>query len=404
MRVLALNGCRDTLSETIIKTLECVDMKKSGAGVNNTSVREENRRRVAYLLYRQGGLSKQAIARQLGLSIPTVNLLVSQLKDEGMLMLQSGTSTGGRIPEIAHFRYDSQYVFGMEVTDHHLRIVLIDLAGVPLFHAYYDLTFRKEQSYWLEARSLLYSIMKQRGLTPANILGVGIAIPGVVRQDHHQVDFAPTLDLRRFDYRMIEDIFTLPVIVENEANAAGFAESWLHGRDQDDGIYLSVNKGVGGAVIVDHALSYGINRRSGEFGHMTLVPHGRRCSCGKEGCFEAYCSTQVLSALTGGDLSEFFRRKGQEPEFQTAWETYLSYLAQAVSNICVSLDVPVVIGGDIAPYLENDFQIFTDMVRELIPFSSDRTYISLSNTGADAACIGAALLLVARRLDLLPLT
>lgn len=378
-------------------------MKGNRAGVSNTSVREENRRRVAYLLYREGALSKQAIARQLGLSIPTVNLLVSQLKDEGMLTLQSGTSTGGRIPEIAHFRYDSQYVFGLEVTDHHLRIVLIDLAGVPLFHAYYDLPFRKEQSYWLEARSLLYNVMKQRGLTPASILGVGVAIPGVVRQDLHQVDFAPTLDLRRFDYQTVEDIFTLPVIIENEANAAGFAESWLHGRDRSDGIYLSVNKGVGGAVIVDHALSYGINRRSGEFGHMTLVPHGRRCSCGKEGCFEAYCSTQVLGALSGGELSEFFRRKAQEPELQAVWKTYLSHLAQAVSNICVSLDVPVVIGGDIAPYLENDFQIFTDMVDEMIPFSSDRAYISLSSTGADAACIGAALLLVARRLDLLPL-
>ena len=126
-------------------------MVRSGEGVNNTSVRAENRRRVAYLLYQRGALSKQAIARELGLSIPTVNLLVSQLKEEGLLTLQSGASTGGRIPEIAHFRYDSQYVFGLEVTDHHLRIVLIDLAGTPLFHAYHDLPFRKEQSYWIEA-------------------------------------------------------------------------------------------------------------------------------------------------------------------------------------------------------------------------------------------------------------
>ena len=149
-------------------------MVRSGEGVNNTSVRAENRRRVAYLLYQRGALSKQAISRELGLSIPTVNLLVSQLREEGLLTLQSGASTGGRIPEIAHFRYDSQYVFGLEVTDHHLRIVLIDLAGTPLFHAYHDLPFRKEQSYWIEARSLLYSIMKQRNLTPANILGVGV--------------------------------------------------------------------------------------------------------------------------------------------------------------------------------------------------------------------------------------
>ena len=377
-------------------------MARGREGVNNTSVRAENRRRVAHLLYQQGALSKQAIARQLGLSIPTVNLLVSQLKDEGLLTLQSGASTGGRIPEIAHFRYDSQYVFGLEITDHHLRIVLIDLAGTPLFHAYHDLPFSKEQSYWLEARSFLYGIMKQRGLTPANILGVGVAIPGVVRQDLHQVDFAPTLDLRHFDYQAVEDIFTLPVIIENEANAAGFAELWLYDRDAPDAVYLSVNKGVGGAVISRRSLAYGINHRSGEFGHMTLVPNGSQCSCGKVGCFEAYCSTRVLSAYAGNDLQAFFLRKGQEAKLQAAWEDYLQHLALGVSNICVALDVPLVIGGDIAPYLKKDFQRFTNMVDELIPFSSDRTYISLSNTGADAACIGAALLLVARRLSLLP--
>ena len=109
----------------------------------------------------------------------------------------------------------------------------------------------------------------------------------------------------------------------------------------------------------------------------------------------------MLADLAGGDLAAFFRRKGQEPPLQQAWETYLRYLAQAVSNICVALDVPVVIGGDIVPYLENDFPHFTDMVEAMIPFSS-HPYVTLSSAGADAACVGAALLLVARRLQLLP--
>ena len=109
----------------------------------------------------------------------------------------------------------------------------------------------------------------------------------------------------------------------------------------------------------------------------------------------------MLADLTGGDLAAFFRRKGEDPHLQQMWETYLRYLAQAVSNICVALDVPVVIGGDIALYLGNDFQHFIDMVEAMIPFSS-HPYVSLSSAGADAACVGAALLLVARRLQLLP--
>ncbi|MFQ9799181.1 MAG: ROK family protein [Clostridia bacterium] len=56
----------------------------------------------------------------------------------------------------------------------------------------------------------------------------------------------------------------------------------------------------------------GSNLRAGEFGHNTLIPGGRRCYCGKEGCLDAYCSAKVLSNHTNGNLLEFLTNSGRE--------------------------------------------------------------------------------------------
>lgn len=377
-------------------------MRKNEKGISNTYVRIQNKKKVTGLLYKQGALSKQEIAHALSLSLPTVNLLVSQLREEGMVYMQSADeSSGGRIPEIVHFQYEGLYAFGIEISGHHVRMTLINLGGRALITNNIRIPFRNEKEYWTDLRSILFDSLRSQSIDPAMVLGVGISIPGVVRHDLHYIDFAPTLDLRHFDYDSVEDILGFPILFENEANAAGFAEVWSHGDDISDAIYLSINKGVGGAVIINHQLSYGINRRGGEFGHMTIFPNGNLCSCGKRGCFEAYCSTRILTATTDDLLSIFFQRLPSTPEYRTRWETYLDNLALVVSNICVAWDVPIIIGGAISPYLENDFQKFVQKVEKLIPFSSNNAYISLSKNAESAACIGAALMIVAKHLNLL---
>ena len=377
-------------------------MRNGEKGISNPDVRMQNTKKVTNLLYKQGALSKQEIAHALSLSLPTVNLLVSQLREEGLVYMQSADeSSGGRIPEIVHFQYEGLYAFGIEITGHHIRLTLINLGGKALVTNSIRVPFRNEKEYWTDLRAILLDTLRSHRVDPSTVLGVGISIPGVVRHDMHYIDFAPTLELRHFDYDSVEDFLGFPILFENEANAAGFAEVWSHGDDISDAIYLSINKGVGGAVIINHQLSYGINRRGGEFGHMTIVPNGEVCSCGKHGCFEAYCSTRTLSASTDDQLSIFFQRLPNNPDYRARWEAYLDNLALAVSNICIAWDVPIIIGGAISPYLENDFQRFVQKVEQLIPFSSNNAYLSLSKNGENAACIGAALMIVAKHLRLL---
>lgn len=99
-------------------------------------------------------------------------------------------------------------------------------------------------------------------------------------------------------------------------------------------IYLSLNHTLGGAFCIDGKLFRGQNQKAGEFGHMILVPGGRKCYCGKSGCADAYCAASVLTQDNRQSLDAFMEKieSGDEKILQT-WNEYLDHLAVLIS-IC----------------------------------------------------------------------
>lgn len=87
----------------------------------------------------------------------------------------------------------------------------------------------------------------------------------------------------------------LPVIIENDANAAAWAE-WRFGAGQGEShlVCVTLGTGIGGAVVTDGVMLRGKYGVAGEFGHMTIVPGGHRCECGNRGCWEQYASGNSL--------------------------------------------------------------------------------------------------------------
>ena len=153
-------------------------MRNGEKGISNTYVRLQNKKKVTNLLYKQGALSKQEIAHALSLSLPTVNLLVSQLREEGLVYMQSADeSSGGRIPEIVHFQYEGLYAFGIEITGHHIRLTLINLGGKALVTNSIRVPFRNEKEYWTDLRAILLDTLRSHRVDPSTVLGVGISKP-----------------------------------------------------------------------------------------------------------------------------------------------------------------------------------------------------------------------------------
>jgi glucokinase len=207
------------------------------------------------------------------------------------------------------------------------------------------------------------------------IEAVGIGAAGWIDETRSRVLFAPNLAWREEPLRdIVEARIGLPVVVENDANAAAWAEyRFGAGRGQDHLILITVGTGIGCGIIFDGHLYRGRWGVGGEPGHVRVVPEGRRCGCGNRGCWEQYCSGRALereareivnsSAAAGAGLLD---RAGGDPQQITgplvttaaldgdpvALECFTivgGWLGQGIADLAATLDPGCfVIGGGVS--------------------------------------------------------
>jgi glucokinase len=129
-----------------------------------------------------------------------------------------------------------------------------------------------------------------------DVVAVGIGAAGFVDADRSRVRFAPHLAWRDEPLRdALAGVLGVPVVVENDANAAAWSE-WRFGagRGESHLVCVTLGTGIGGGMVIDGVPQRGRYGMAGEFGHMVVVPDGRRCECGNRGCLEQYASGNVL--------------------------------------------------------------------------------------------------------------
>jgi glucokinase len=165
----------------------------------------------------------------------------------------------------------------------------------------------------------------------------------------------------------------LPVVIENDANAAAWGET-KHGagRGESNLMMLTVGTGIGGGIIVDGNLYRGAFGVAGEFGHMRVVPEGHLCGCGARGCFEQYASGNALmrharesinatpdlaknllargdgtiAGMTGQHITEA-AREGDAVAL-AAFNTTAQWLGAGIASLTMVLDPAcIVIGGGV---------------------------------------------------------
>ena len=128
------------------------------------------------------------------------------------------------------------------------------------------------------------------------VAAVGIGAAGFIDAERSKVYVAPNLSWRNEPLRdAVAERIGLPVVVENDANAAAWAEHRFGaGRGEQHLVVVTVGTGIGGGIVVDGALYRGRHGIGAEFGHMQVEKAGRRCGCGQHGCWEQYCSGRAL--------------------------------------------------------------------------------------------------------------
>ncbi|MDO5494374.1 MAG: ROK family glucokinase [bacterium] len=246
---------------------------------------------------------------------------------------------------------------------------------------------------------------------------VGVVVPGMVAPSRDIVQFTPNIPWRNFPLAArLAEYVDLPTVIENDANAAGWAEfRFGRGRDVSHMVLMTLGTGVGGAIVVDGHLLRGAFGAAGEIGHLKMVPHGHYCGCGHEGCLERYASGQALTlaarhrAVTDPVGSARLMELAGEGKIRGPHVTLAAeegdpvaleileelgyWTGMASASLAAVLDPElIVIGGGVA----DSGHLFIDAVRDgFLDHLSARGYrqearIELAQLGNDAGLVGAA--------------
>ena len=381
--------------------------------INQKAIQSENRKRMLQLLASNRELTIPEISRKLDISIPTVSKNINQLKGEG-LVEEAGvsSSSGGRRPMLIKFIPDAYYSFGIEfAAERHVRIILANLdSKIIAENVLQDPDFNNIDSLMHEIHRRVGSVLLDSKIPSQKILGIGFSLPGTTDEETGLLKIAPNLmkrsivKLRNVDFKKYESLFQLPLFIENDANAAAMAELTLGiAKVMQNLVFLSIMSfGIGGAIVVGGHLYQGKNNRAGEFSHMKISSHGRKCFCGRRDCWESYASLNVLMTMyqeqTGNAISsvnDFFTLlKQYDRAAVEVFDEYLDHLAIGIQNIILVQDPHYVIIGGILSLFEEFFlePLQEKVFVENIFYDRADAQIMCSTLKEDASILGASLL------------
>ncbi|KQR54376.1 glucokinase [Leifsonia sp. Leaf336] len=224
-----------------------------------------------------------------------------------------------------------------------------------------------------EIENAVVAMIERLSDGPEEIAGAGVAAAGFIDAAQSTVYYAPNINWRHEPFReKLEERIDLPVIIENDANAAGWAEfRYGAGRLVSDMVILTIGTGVGGAIVSNDRLFRGGFGAGAEIGHMRVVPGGLPCGCGAHGCIEQYGSGRALQrmaneladaggigqvladvrsrngSLTGSDISALIM--AGDPGALAALRQLGDWLGQACASLGAVLDPQLfVFGGGVA--------------------------------------------------------
>lgn len=196
---------------------------------------------------------------------------------------------------------------GIDLSSRHIRVGAIDTTGKLLHFRRepHDLGAGKDDSGRPLADKLIATAKRAIAEQDAPVAAIGVGFPGLVNHNSFQIvrlPNAPNLaDLAL--HKEFSEVFGVPVIFENNTNAATVAEM-RQGIAQgvSDGLYLRIGHGVGAGLVLDGKLRRGKSGYAGEIGHVNIDPEGIECACGSRGCLETMCSAPNIVRRTRARL------------------------------------------------------------------------------------------------------
>jgi len=273
-------------------------MKRSKARLGNSIViRKWNLSNIFKAIRKQGSISRIELTEITGCSAGTVSNHVRTLIKKGfMIETKKGISSGGRKPIQLMINPHKAYIFSIEIEVNQIKIVMFDLEIKVITKSVIPITYKDDYQKNLEQVFFEMDKMREeKNLKLDNLLGIGVAVPGLIDKEKGILEFAPNLGWKNvYILKIFKDKFNLPVILDNEAKAAAIGEREFIYPKMDNMVFISINEGIGCGVILNGELYRGASGNAGEFGHIIIDNNGLVCHCGNKGCWETLASESYI--------------------------------------------------------------------------------------------------------------
>lgn len=304
------------------------------------------------------------------------------------------------------------YYIGIDVGGTNLKAGLVNEEGQILSAARIPLAFTTAEAFAETLADLAKQVLREGKVIPAEIISVGIGIPGAVEGGN--VLFTANIPLKNIPLeKLFRQHLDIPVVLANDADCAAAAEFLLgSGKGSRDFIMVTLGTGVGGGLILGGKLHTG-KSCAGEVGHMVIDMGGASCGCGRRGCWESYASAtglirmakqaaqnhpeSLLSGLDALNGQTIFEAADQgDPVALEVTRHYADCLAVGITNLVNIIQPEIVaIGGGVAAAPEH---LLLKPVQQLV---HDQCYgrhvghypeVLRASMGNDAGIVGAALI------------
>jgi predicted NBD/HSP70 family sugar kinase len=263
--------------------------------VNKTLMKEWNRVLVIDQIRNSDGVSRSQIAKNTGLGLSSLTSIVKELISENLVYeVEKGESSGGRRPILLKFNEDFGYLVGVKIERDKLIFCRSNLSARPVVKE--ALPYQQRLSNDDVNELLIKGIETIIGDCPrARLLGIGIAVSGLVNRKEHLVIHSPILAWENYEFGRIAQAFKVPVLVENDSNVFSLGQIWGGvGAQYRNFIGVIVGAGVGAGIVLNRRLYRGEFGGAGEIGHTVIQQEGVPCYCGQRGCLEMYASDKFV--------------------------------------------------------------------------------------------------------------
>ncbi len=261
-------------------------------------------------LYQHTLLSASSLSKKTHVSLPTVRSVLEELTQEGKVKLAGvGISKGGRRPILYSHTDDGYYILAIEIGHYKAKASLFNSLNSELSSTVEYTTNIDDTTLEAKTEKVLQSLLKEAGIFREKILATGVSMPGIIDVKSGINRTIKNQQNQNIKARLSAQL-KMPVIIENDARMQALGEC-VFGKAQKtkNTLVLNWNWGLGLGIILNGQIYHGSSGNAGEFSHIRVVPNGKLCECGKQGCLQTIASARALiemaqERLAAGAISQ----------------------------------------------------------------------------------------------------